>query len=170
MLPKSQHTCFATLPASCFYSQCLSSFLHPPGEDSHLGAVLSIDGKVFRSHRSTPLDVLQRFKPRRDVQIMVLELLAIALGVSTFGMLLCGRYCIIHSDNAGLEVRPLVPSRLIFVCLSRSHCVKEPPVHTITCDSCISNGFMPRFLLMRGGNATIAVALVPTKRQSPSAL
>ena len=47
--------------------------------------------------------VLQFFVSRRDNQIIGLELLAIALGMSTFEELLLGRRVCIWSDNVGSE-------------------------------------------------------------------
>ena len=40
---------------------------------------------------------------REDNQIMGLELLAVALGLSSFSELVQGRHVVIHSDNAGAE-------------------------------------------------------------------
>ena len=42
---------------------------------------------------------------REDAQIMGLELLAIALGLSKFGSMIKNRNLVIHSDNTGSEVR-----------------------------------------------------------------
>ena len=48
------------------------------------------------------------FTKRRDAQIMGLELLSITLGLQTFKGMLQGSKVVIHSDNTGAEVRPLV--------------------------------------------------------------
>ena len=86
----------------------------PPGDVVHLfcdasgcppclGAVLFCDG----AWRWTCMDLLDRdlhlFKPRRDAQIIGLELLAISLGMCSFETWLQGRKIIVHCDNKGSE-------------------------------------------------------------------
>ena len=80
-------------------------FCDAAGRDAHLGAVCFIDGECHWTHMSTPTDILERFRYRQDSQIMGLELLAIALGMSTFGSMIRNRNVVIHSDNTGSEVR-----------------------------------------------------------------
>ena len=50
-----------------------------------------------------PDHMIHWFQQREDNQIQGLELLSIALALSTFGDLLRGRRCFIYSDNAGAE-------------------------------------------------------------------
>jgi len=81
----------------------------------YLGAVLFADGKWEYTHMAPPSEVLERFRRRRDKQIMGLELLAISLGLSTWREKLKGRKVVIHSDNKGSEVclpPPLHPASM----------------------------------------------------------
>ena len=91
---------------------------HPP----RVAAVLFIDRKVYWSDWEPSEEVLRSFKQRRDGQIMALELLSVAFGMSPFGSasqfcvrcaswsglsafqdLLQGRNLHIFSDNVGAE-------------------------------------------------------------------
>ena len=74
------------------------------GFPPHLGAVLYCDGGVWWTHMPAPPAVLAHFRARKDNQIMGLELLAISLGLCTFGEWLKDRSVVIHSDNTGSEV------------------------------------------------------------------
>ena len=86
-------------------------FCDARGEPPHLAAVLFCDGQCLYTHLKPAPEMLQRFKSRRDNQIMGLELLSISLGLSTFQDQLRGRKVVIHSDNSGSEVGllPRVP-------------------------------------------------------------
>ena len=79
-------------------------FCDAAGGKPHLGVVVFIDGEILWTHLMPPQKVMSRFKSRGDNQIMGLELLAISLGISTFGRRLHGRKVVIHSDNTGSEV------------------------------------------------------------------
>ena len=72
---------------------------HPP----HIAAVLAIDGKTFFCEMPAPPKVLEGFIRRADNQIMGLEMLSIALGLSSFQELLVGRRVVVWSDNTGAE-------------------------------------------------------------------
>lgn len=50
-----------------------------------------------------PADLMSFFKRRGDKQITSLEILAIALGISTFGHMIANRRLIVFSDNKGAE-------------------------------------------------------------------
>jgi len=78
-------------------------FADARGEPPRLAAVLRIDGKLLFTELAPDEEVLNNFRPRKDAQIMGLELLAIALGMSTFAHLLKGRRVMIWSDNTGSE-------------------------------------------------------------------
>ena len=66
------------------------------------GEVLYTDGK--------PADkFMQKFKQRKDKQIMTLEVMAIAVGLSTFAEQLRDHKVIIFSDNTGAEVACVCP-------------------------------------------------------------
>jgi hypothetical protein len=73
------------------------------GTPPHLAAILVIGGVIYYTHLAPPASVLQFFHKRDDAQIMGLELLAIALGLSTFGELVRDRTVHTWSDNAGAE-------------------------------------------------------------------
>ena len=88
------------------------------GRHAHLGFVIFIDGECYWTHMSTPTDILKRFRYKEDSQIMGLELLAIALGLSTFGSMIRNRNVVIHSDNTGSEVRTAPCTRGFRLCPS----------------------------------------------------
>jgi len=68
-----------------------------------VAAVLFLDGRSSYSDWAPPVCVLRHFKQRGDAQIMSLELLAIAFGLSTFSDALEGRRVRLWSDNVGAE-------------------------------------------------------------------
>ena len=79
-------------------------FCDASGSPAHLGAVLLIDNRCYFTNYAPSDQLLQRFRRRRDNQIMGLELLSISLGLCTFEGLLRGRKVVVHSDNTGSEV------------------------------------------------------------------
>ena len=91
-------------------------FVDARGDPPDLGAVVFAGGSCYWTHFVVPPSLLACFKRRRDNQIMGLELLAISLGLSTFGAMLKGRCVVVHSDNTGSEVR--------VACWSRLHCTR----------------------------------------------
>lgn len=80
-------------------------FCDARGHPAHLGAVLFVDGRCYFTHYAPPAQLLERFRSRRDNQIMGLELLSISLGFCSFAELLRERNVVVHSDNTGSEVR-----------------------------------------------------------------
>eukprot|EP00973_Karenia_brevis_P056921 7917739-Karenia_brevis.AAC.1 len=66
-------------------------FADASGDPMHLGAVLAVDGTLYWTHARPPRAILEKFKSRKDSQIMGLELLAISLAFSTFEEFLVGR-------------------------------------------------------------------------------
>ena len=78
-------------------------FADARGEPPRLAAVLLADGKTYATDWEPPPEVLQFFEERQDGQIMGLELLAIALGLSTFSEIFKGRRVWLWSDNTGSE-------------------------------------------------------------------
>ena len=95
-------------------------FCDAAGNPPHLGAVLFCDGNCLWTHCAAPPAVVKHFYSRKDNQIMGLELLAIALGLSTFVNYLRGRKVIVHSDNTGSEVRLICFSRIFVMGCVRS--------------------------------------------------
>ena len=82
---------------------CAYLFCDARGEPPRVAAVLLLDGTARYTDFEPPSNVLAFFAPRSDEQIMGLELLSIALGLSTFGPLLAGRTVRVYSDNVGSE-------------------------------------------------------------------
>jgi len=75
-------------------------------------AVLFLDGRCYYTDGLPSQTVLAKLMARRDSQIMALEAIAIALGLSTFAADLRGRKVVLYSDNTGAEVRyPLLEWR-----------------------------------------------------------
>ena len=67
-------------------------------------AVLFINGKTLYCDGEPHADIMRWFQSRADGQITSLEILAIAVGMSTFSEELAGRKVIVYSDNTGAEV------------------------------------------------------------------
>ena len=65
-------------------------FCDAAGSPAYLGAVLVVGKWCWYTHMAPPEAIVQRFRRRRDNQIMGLELLAISLGLSTFESALKG--------------------------------------------------------------------------------
>ena len=78
-------------------------FVDARGAPPRLGAVLFIDGVVLWADFAPPAELVQLFCVRSDAQIMGLEILAIALGLCTFGDALRNRKVLVWSDNVGAE-------------------------------------------------------------------
>ena len=73
------------------------------GSPAHCAAVLFIDGKCLYTDGSPARHFMEQFQKRSDNQIMTLEILAIALGLSTFASEIHGRRVVVFSDNTGAE-------------------------------------------------------------------
>ena len=78
-------------------------FCDAAGDPAHLGAVLWLDGKVLYTQCAPPAKIAELMDLRSDNQIMGLELLSIALGLSTFETECSNRKVVVHSDNTGPE-------------------------------------------------------------------
>ena len=68
-------------------------------------AVLYLDGKTMFCDGPPAPSIMERFRSRADNQITSLEILAIAVGLSTFRKELHGRKVLVYSDNTGAEVK-----------------------------------------------------------------
>jgi hypothetical protein len=79
-------------------------FCDASGAPPQLGAVLFSHLGVHWTSLVPDSSLLSLFRARKDKQIMGLEMLAIALGVSTFADIIRGSKLIIHCDNTGSEV------------------------------------------------------------------
>ena len=65
--------------------------------------MLFIDGCVYYTDGEPASIIMEQFQQRSDNQITTLEILAIAVGLSSFAHMLRGRRCVIFSDNRGAE-------------------------------------------------------------------
>ena len=78
-------------------------FCDARGFPARLAAVIFIDGNIVYTDWAPPPHLLRIFESRKDSQIMGLELLAIALGLSTFLSEVADRKVRIWCDNVGGE-------------------------------------------------------------------
>ena len=78
-------------------------FVDARGTPAHLGAVAVIDDRAYFADWAPTDQILSMFQTRNDSQIMGLELLAIAFGLSTFKEQCRGRCVRLWSDNVGAE-------------------------------------------------------------------
>lgn len=83
--------------------QVVHLFCDAAGDPPRIAAVLFVDGKTFYTDCPAPAEIVDGWAIRADQQIMGLELLSIALGVSVFAKELEKRKVVIHSDNRGAE-------------------------------------------------------------------
>ena len=67
------------------------------------GPRMCSDGQMQYCDMEPEASTMELFRSRRDNQITSLEILSIALGVSTFAEALAGREVLIFSDNKGAE-------------------------------------------------------------------
>ena len=88
---------------SCSRQNPVQLFADARGDPPRLAAVLLVDGATLYTDWAPPAALLEIFRSRRDNQIMGLELLAIALGLSTFADVIYGRRVVVWSDNTGGE-------------------------------------------------------------------
>jgi hypothetical protein len=84
-------------------TETVELFCDARGEPPRLAAVLFADNRIEYTDVATPPELLSLFKQREDSQIMGQELLAIALGLSTFVDRLRGRCVRVWCDNKGGE-------------------------------------------------------------------
>ena len=90
-------------------------FVDARGSPARCAAVLFVDGKCLFTDGQPSLRFMGLLEERRDNQIMSLEIMAVAVGLSTFADELKGRKVVVYSDNTGAEV--------CAHCLPRMHCV-----------------------------------------------
>ena len=79
-------------------------FVDARGSPARCAAVLFSDGKCFFTDGEPSPCFMNLLEERRDNQIMSLEIMAIAVGLSTFAEELKGRKVVVYSDNTGAEV------------------------------------------------------------------
>ena len=82
---------------------CVHLFADARSAPPHIAAVLLIDGLCLFCDMPAPEAIVTSFRTRGDKHIMSLELLSIALGLSSFASMLRGRKVRIWSDNTGAE-------------------------------------------------------------------
>jgi hypothetical protein len=92
------------------------------GAPPRLAAVLLHDGELHFCQCDVPERLARQFVHRDDAQIMGLEMLALALGLSSFGGWLQGRRILLWSDNKGAELvtRKGSARRFDHTCLAHS--------------------------------------------------
>ena len=73
------------------------------GVPPRCAAVLFIDGERLYTDGKPSDERMAAFDVREDNQIMTLEIIAIAVGLSTFAEELRGRKVVVFSDNTGAE-------------------------------------------------------------------
>jgi len=78
-------------------------FVDARGVPPRCAAVLFVDGQCLYTDGRPSDGMMSSFKSRADNQIMTLEILAIAVGRSTFADELRGRKVLVFSDNTGAE-------------------------------------------------------------------
>ena len=78
---------------------CADARSTPP----RIAAVIIVDGCTFYCDCEPPAEAMALFRERRDEQIMGLELLALALALSSFKQMIAGRRIVLWSDNVGAE-------------------------------------------------------------------
>ena len=74
------------------------------GVPPRCAAVLVMDGHTSYTDGRPAQELVQRFAARDDNQIASLEMLAIAVGLSTFAPELANRRVVVYSDNTVAEV------------------------------------------------------------------
>ena len=84
-------------------AQTVELFCDARGEPARMAAVLFVDGEIHYTSQAPSKRLAATLMARKDKQIMAWELLAIALGISTFKEKLAGRMVRIWCDNAGGE-------------------------------------------------------------------
>ena len=84
-------------------TQPLQLFADARGQPPRLAAVLVGNGRILYTDMEPAAGVLAFFKKRADNQIMGLELLALALGLSTFAAQCTSQRVRVFSDNVGAE-------------------------------------------------------------------
>ena len=78
-------------------------FVDARGQPARCAAVLFIDGKCRYTDGQPSQKYRALLDKRQDNQIMSLEIMAVALGLSTFSEVLKGRKVVVYSDNTGAE-------------------------------------------------------------------
>ncbi len=100
-------------------------FVDARGEPPHCAAILFMDdGEVLYTDGKPAAHFLECFQRRADQQIMALEIMAIAVGLSTFSEQVRGRKVIVFSDNKGAEV-PILCERFAWLASVKLACVQE---------------------------------------------
>ena len=118
------------MPEEChrgdnYHAIALSISLFAPTVHTTLhrcAAVLHIDGKTMFCDGPPAQSIMEGFRNRADNQITSLEILAIAVGLSTFRKELCGRNVLVYSDNTGAEAIISQFSAVLRMCCSLLAC------------------------------------------------
>ena len=93
------------------------------GQPPRVAAVLFADGRSYFCDMEPSQQILQSFERRSDNQIMALEMLSIALGISSFSDILKGRRIVIWSDNTGAQAATSTGRAKSFDHACIAHCI-----------------------------------------------
>ena len=93
------------------------------GDPAQIAAVLFMDGERFFCDMRVPDSILIFFPARKDNQILGLEMLSIALGLSSFASRIKNRRIIIWSDNTGAEAAAKGGTAKAFDHACLAHCL-----------------------------------------------
>lgn len=98
-------------------------FVDASGAPAHLGAVILVDGELEYTDWRVPQKLLEIFTSRRNNQIQGLEMLAAALGLSTFSKHCESRTTRLWSDNVSAEYSIKKGSARSFDHSTIAHCI-----------------------------------------------
>ena len=93
------------------------------GQPPRVAAVLFAGGRSYFCDMEPSQQILQSFERRSDNQIMALEMLSIALGISSFSDILKGRRIVIWSDNTGAQAATSTGRAKSFDHACIAHCI-----------------------------------------------
>ena len=93
------------------------------GYPAQIAAVLFMDGERFFCDMRVPDSILSFFPARKDNQILGLEMLSIALGLSSFASRITNRRIIVWSDNTGAEAAAKDGTAKAFDHACLAHCL-----------------------------------------------
>ena len=82
---------------------CVHLFTDARGTPPRLAAVIEDNGSIFYTDIAAPKKLMKTLVPRRDAQIMALEMMAVYLGLKTFASRLEGKCVHVWIDNTSGE-------------------------------------------------------------------
>ena len=91
-------------------------FVDARGQPPRCAAVLFVDGACLYTDGEPAQQFLEQLGKREDNQIMSLEIMAVAVGLSTFSKELKGRNVVVYSDNTGAEACLIMSAQIVRIC------------------------------------------------------